>query len=127
MDAYVIYRKCLLLIAAYGGITATATIFPTPPVWTFSHVIGELLFSPHKLLLASLSFIIGFLAYSIFVQDACRYLWSIKREPLTLLFIVLASLSWVHLLLKGWVLAVFALSLALTYGIMDVNLEKRVK
>ena len=127
MNPYFIYRKCLLLLVAYGGVTATSLIFPKPLAWTLSNLIGEFIFSPYKLLGASLTFIVGFLGYSLFVQDAFRYMYEIKRDKVSLLFIFLAGLSWIHLVMKGWVIALLTLVLALFYGIMDVNLGKREK
>ncbi|MFC0559845.1 hypothetical protein [Halalkalibacter alkalisediminis] len=127
--AYWIYKKVLLLLAAYVGILSSVTMIPNPSPWSISSFIGEILFSPLKLLIAVFLFVVGFLSYSLFVRDLVKvyrprihdYTLRIPR----LFFVLLAILSWLHLLSQGGMLALIGLALALWYGIMDVNLEKR--
>ncbi|GAE35895.1 hypothetical protein [Halalkalibacter akibai] len=126
-----IYKRTLLLLTAYGGIFVSLNMFPDSPIWSISHFIGEVLFSPFKLLLAILLFIVGFLSYSLFVRDGVK-IWNprlshpILRTP-RMIFIFVATLTWLHLFFKNGKLAVLALGLALWYGIMDVSLEKNNK
>ncbi|WP_100407180.1 hypothetical protein [Bacillus solitudinis] len=127
MYSYYVYGKTLLLIAAYGGTVVAINILPPLPEWTLSGIIAEFIFSPFKLLTACLGFMIGFLAYSLFIQDALRFVYSIKRNKTVVLFLVLACSSWFDLFLKSWLIALVALSLAFVYGIMDVDLRKRDK
>jgi hypothetical protein len=120
------YKRVLLLLAAYGSVLGSLTLFPSSPIWSLPSFIGEVIFSPFKLLLAVFLFVLGFLAYSLFVRDIVR-IWNPKyavslRAP-RLLFIILASLTWIHLFVTNWRVALFALALASWYGIMDVEFD----
>jgi ABC-type uncharacterized transport system permease subunit len=106
-------------------------MFPTPASWSISTFIGEVLFSPLKLLLAVLLFVVGFLSYSLFVRDVVK-MWNPHFSYLTLRkprisFVILAVITWIHLFTKSGKVALIALGLALWYGIMDVDLEKNNK
>jgi hypothetical protein len=127
VNAYFLYGRCLLLIAAYGGVSAAIGLFSVPDKWSISQLIGEFLFSPYKLLAAATAFTIGFLAYSRFVQDVLRFQHYTTLNRIRFLLIILACLSWIHLFTKSWFVALLALILALSYGIMDVDLGKREK
>ncbi|WP_227936156.1 hypothetical protein [Alkalihalobacillus deserti] len=126
--SYWVYKRVLLLLIAYGGILFSVSMLPNPSPWSISSFIGEVLFSPLKLLIAVLLFVIGFLCYSLVVRDIVK-IWSPRFYNLSLrtprlLLAFTAILSWVHLLSKVGMLAWIGLVLALWYGIMDVNLEK---
>ncbi|WP_332693442.1 hypothetical protein [Halalkalibacter lacteus] len=126
MLALWVYKRVWLLLAAYGGILGSLTMFPNSPIWSLSSFIGEVIFSPFKLLLAVFLFVVGFLAYSLFVRDIIR-IWNpdykVSLRTPRLLFVIMASLSWFHLLITNWRVALFALVLASWYGIMDVKFE----
>jgi hypothetical protein len=126
MLAMWMYKRVLLLLAAYGGVLGSLTMFPSSPIWSLSSFIGEVIFSPFKLLLAVFLFVFGFLAYSLFVRDIVM-IWNPKyivslRTP-RLLFVILASLTLIHLFITNWLVALITLVLASWYGIMDVEFE----
>ncbi|MDV2884291.1 hypothetical protein RYX45_03810 [Alkalihalophilus pseudofirmus] len=128
MDPYFIFKKCLLLLTAYGGILTAFKLFPHPRGFGLGELIGAVLFSPFQMLAASFAFVAGFLAYSLFVQDLLKTLFQMPRysvnHNIRILFLVLAFLSIAHLMYTSWVPALCALILASLYGIMDVNLQK---
>ncbi len=68
----------------------------------------------------------GFLSYSLFVRDIVR-MWhsdyTVSLRTPRLFFVFIACLSWLHLLITNWLVALFALVLAAWYGIMDVKFE----
>ncbi|ARK30273.1 hypothetical protein [Halalkalibacter krulwichiae] len=125
---YWIYKRTLLLLAAFGGVSASASLLPDSPIWSFSSFLGEVLFSPFKLLLAVLLFVLGFLSYSIFVRDVVKIgtskwvTYSLGFPKL--IFIIISFISILYLIFKIGTIAFIALVLALWYGIMDVGLKK---
>ncbi|MCM3713633.1 hypothetical protein [Halalkalibacter oceani] len=124
-----VYIRILLLVTAYGGVAAAASLFPRSPIWELSAFIGEVLFSPFKLLAACLLFIAGFLAYSFFIRDLISsYVPHYTKRPgkrPTLVFGCAALVTFVPLFLSHRFLACFALFLALWYGIMDVGFMRK--
>ncbi|WP_332630054.1 hypothetical protein [Halalkalibacter flavus] len=125
MLAIWIYKRFLLLIAAYGGVLVALSLFPRVPVWSLSSFLGEVLFSPLKLLFAVFLFIVGFLAYSLFVRDVIiiwKTSYSVPFHIPRMFFVVAAFLTWIHLFFYNGIAAFIVLGLALWYGIMDVGL-----
>lgn len=122
--AYWVYKRFILLTVAYGGVLVSISFIPKPSPWSISSFIGEVLFSPLKLLVAILLFVIGFLAYSLFVRDVVRICnpryYHISFKTTRLFFVFIVILSWIHLLITGGMLALLGLVLALWYGIMDM-------
>ncbi|MCM3763017.1 hypothetical protein M3212_20020 [Alkalihalobacillus oceani] len=123
------YIRVLLLVTAYGGVVAAASLFPRSPIWELSAFIGEVMFSPFKLLAACLLFIAGFLAYSSFVRDlisSCIPHYTKRPGKRAKRVFACAALgSFVPLLLTQGLIACFALFLALWYGIMDVGFMRK--
>lgn len=116
-----------LLLAGYGGLLAAAVSFPHSHPWSVSLVLGQLIFSPIKLLVAAFMFSIGFLAYSLFVQDLCKILFLEKNgrpgeSHVRLAFVLVAGVSLIHLFFHHWIVALLGGVFALFYGIMDVDL-----
>lgn len=129
MLAMWIYMRVLLLLVAYGGVLVAAQLFPVSPIWSFSSFVGEVLFSPFKLLAAVVLFVVGFLAYSLFVRDIVRlciphFSFISMRLP-RMFFACAALLSLIHLFMKSGGVALVALMLAVWYGIMDVGFYRK--
>ncbi len=123
-----LYKRMLLLLAAYGGALAAMNLFPDVPIWSVSAFLGEVLFSPFKLLIAVLLFTLGFLSYSLFVRDFFIILQPTHFLPfkrVRLLFVIVAFVSWFHLITVSVKLALLVLLLALWYGIMDAQTKYR--
>ncbi|KHF40371.1 hypothetical protein [Halalkalibacter okhensis] len=126
MLAIWIYKRVLLLLIAYGGVLVSLSLFPNVPIWAVSSFLGEILFSPFKLLVAIILFISGFLAYSLFVRDVViiwKTSYSVPFHMPRMFFVIAACLSWIHLFLYNGIGAFIVLGLALWYGIMDVGIR----
>ncbi|MDT8860047.1 hypothetical protein N0O92_07355 [Alkalihalobacillus sp. MEB130] len=122
-----IYKRFLLLLLAYGGVLTAMNLFPKVPVWAFSSFLGEVIFSPLKLLIAIILFVIGFLAYSLFVRDVVimwKTNYSVPFHNPRLISIIIACVSWIHLFIISRMYAFVVLALALWYGIKDVRFNR---
>ncbi|WP_026673007.1 hypothetical protein [Alkalihalobacterium bogoriense] len=120
------WKQYLLMIVGLLFAFVSIQLFPIPERWTFSYVIGELVFAPFHLLGSVLLFIFGFLAFAKVIQYVLehsyprwRYQRKMKAEECFFLMCLLGCFF--LLIMTQWVVAIVTCGLALLYGILDAK------
>jgi len=117
----------VILVGGFVSVLLSYQIFPKLPEVSLSFFIAELLFEPFKLLVSVLFFIIGFLAHAYIIRKVLAKV-QVERKaitPLEWLFIVGIGISYLILIIVHSWLVLAALVLAVLYGTMDVDLERK--
>ncbi|UOE92375.1 hypothetical protein [Alkalihalobacillus sp. LMS39] len=124
------WKQYLLMIVGLLFAFVSIQIFPTPERWTFSYVIGELVFAPFHLLGSVLFFIFGFLSFAKVIQYVIEHVfprWRYQREIKAeeCIFLLLLLGCFLLLSMSQWVVAIVTCGLALLYGILDAKSSQR--